>query len=720
MSFLTPMLLAGIALVGLPILLHLVMRRQPEQLVFPALRFVKNRRSSNQTRMRLQHWLLLALRCAAIALLAIGLARPVLRGSGLKGNPSGMLSAALVFDTSPSMAYLRQDQTNLERAQELGRWLATQLPGDSRVAVLDRTPLGRRRAADRDAALLRIDRLQTSGATRPLEQCLREAIEIVSEREGDRQEIYLFTNHAAASFSETTTAAVSELLNAHEEVKLYLVDVGQRASRNWGLSEVRVDPESVVAGSEVRLTAGLYTTTAPESNTGDNPIAVELWLQDASGNVTGNNVSGNVEKRGEQLLQPGTEAEPTAVEFALPSLEEGFYQGFVKLSAGDALTIDNERYFSLRVQPPQPVLIACANDEAAIFVDQALSPAGQELAGGYVTEVIRFSELATTSLDNYRSVLLLDPARLPDASWRALAEYAEQGGGVGLFLGRGITSSEWNRPPVQRLAPGPLKWRSREPTVLAPVNYGAPLLRPLAPYAEAIPWGAFPVYQHWVFEELDPDAVSIVPYRTGTPAIVTQRLGTGRVVTMTTPVSDAANDDAWNLLPTGPEPWPFLALTISTADYLTGVSEVQLNYETGQPARLPLPNNISGYVLRTPQGEPLRQNLAPGQTELLIGATTQAGNYRVEAGGQRGFNGGFSANVPGDAGWLTRREPSELREELGSEQVLVANSQEQLARQVDLGRVGRELYGWLICLVAVVLAGEQWVANRFYRQQLSR
>ncbi len=43
MGFVTPALLGGILLVGVPIALHLIMRREVQQFVFPALRFVQQR-----------------------------------------------------------------------------------------------------------------------------------------------------------------------------------------------------------------------------------------------------------------------------------------------------------------------------------------------------------------------------------------------------------------------------------------------------------------------------------------------------------------------------------------------------------------------------------------------------------------------------------------------------------------------------------------------------
>ena len=70
MAFMHAALLGGIALIAVPIVLHLIMRQKPKHLEFPALRFIKQRENSNRRRLRLRHLLLLLLRCAAIALLA--------------------------------------------------------------------------------------------------------------------------------------------------------------------------------------------------------------------------------------------------------------------------------------------------------------------------------------------------------------------------------------------------------------------------------------------------------------------------------------------------------------------------------------------------------------------------------------------------------------------------------------------------------------------------
>src|SRR5687768_2991583 len=123
LTFLTPLLLAGAALVAVPIVLHLIMRREPKHLVFPALRFIQKREESNRRRLRLRHLLLLLLRCAGIVLLALAIARPSVKSAGFVGDQEAPIAAALVFDTSVRMDYQHENKTRLQAAQETALWL---------------------------------------------------------------------------------------------------------------------------------------------------------------------------------------------------------------------------------------------------------------------------------------------------------------------------------------------------------------------------------------------------------------------------------------------------------------------------------------------------------------------------------------------------------------------------------------------------------------------
>ena len=77
MTFLNASLLAGLLAAAIPIAVHLMSRRKPQRVVFPATRFLKPQLESSRSRLRVQRWWLMALRILAVAALALALSRPL-------------------------------------------------------------------------------------------------------------------------------------------------------------------------------------------------------------------------------------------------------------------------------------------------------------------------------------------------------------------------------------------------------------------------------------------------------------------------------------------------------------------------------------------------------------------------------------------------------------------------------------------------------------------
>jgi hypothetical protein len=100
MVFLQPLalLLLGAALV--PPLLHLFQRRRPPDVVFPSMRYLRQTEREAQRTIRLRHLLLLLLRVAAVALVALAAGRPVVpAGIGAGHEPTALV---LLLDHSLS------------------------------------------------------------------------------------------------------------------------------------------------------------------------------------------------------------------------------------------------------------------------------------------------------------------------------------------------------------------------------------------------------------------------------------------------------------------------------------------------------------------------------------------------------------------------------------------------------------------------------------------
>jgi hypothetical protein len=714
MAFLHVALLGGALSIALPIVLHLIMRQQPRHVEFPALRFIKQRETANRRQVKFRHLLLLALRCGVLLFLALALARPSIVGSGVLGDQEAPVAAALVFDTDPRMQYRQQNQSRLEVAQETALWLVPQLPAESDVAVVDSRTASAVFSVDAGAARQRIERLNADSMSQPLALSIEAALKLVRESQRLRKEIYIFSDLASTAWSPDATRELNKRLAETMDVGIYVIDVGAKDPQNYGVDRLQLSGDVVSQTSALRLGADVTHIGAP------GPRELELYLLDRQSRAAAT--------RGRQALDFASGPSQHA-DFVLRGLVPGVHQGYVKLVGQDALQCDDQRWFTIEVRPPWKVLIVTPQDAArkaadyALFLSQALAPHAQRVKGeaAFACEVIGSAELTDAKLDAFGAVCLVDPRPLEPGVWQKLHAYVSAGGGLGIFLGRNASPAEaFNEPLAQELLPGPLtrQWNEPDGVYLAPQSNQHPVLAYFRGITDSIPWEVMPVFRHWQIAQLADGAAIVAAFSNNRPAIVDRPIGRGRVVTLTTPVSDPNRADAWNQLPTGEGAWPFQKLMQGMVQYLVGSAQQRLNYLAHDTAiiRLGPGNEFPIYVLDTPRGDLLRTPVDEKQNALIVTSTETPGNYRLRAGGgQDQANLGFSVNLPGSVSQLARVSGDELQAVFGDTPFRLAASREEIDRSVSAGRVGQELYPYLIVLVVLLLAGEQVLSNRFYQ-----
>ncbi len=710
MTFVNISLLAGAALIAVPIILHLIMRRKPTLLVFPALRFIQKRHDVNSRRLQLRHLLLLLLRAAVIALLAFALARPSVKLGVAGGSQEAPVAAALVFDAAPRMEYRHENKTRLEAAKELGHWLLAQLPEQSEVAVLDNHLAGTAAfQPDRGAAKDRITRLESISNSQPLPVVIESAIKLLRQSPLDRKEIYIFTDLSRGAWPSEQSLRMQQQLTELGDVALYLIDVGIREPVNFGLAELNLSGEVLSSRSPLRINTAISAVGKRETR------VVELYAIGPDSQPL---------KRSQETVEvlPG-EARP--LELRLGGLEEGTHQGYLRIAGQDGLAADDVRYFTVVVKPAWRVLIAAPKpaDRYAVFLAEALAPSVYRKRGQarFDCEISTLEELAQRPLAEYAAVFVLDPTPLQPALWKRLTDYTAEGHGLAIALGRNASPIDsFNEPQAQQLLPGKLLRQARRTDGslhLAPRDFQHPVLASFRQYAGAIPWDAFPVFRYWELDDLHKGVGMVLPYNDGRPALLERSVGQGRVLLMTTPISDRPNNSPWNLLPVG-EAWPFLILVNEMAAHLVGSSDQQFNYLAGQTAVLQLNpgKQHRGYLLTTPDGQQTPYTSDLNRRELPITTTDRVGNYQVKAGGVGGVNMGFSVNFAADQTRLDRLDEKELKEVFGPTKFHLAQTREQIERSVSTARVGRELFPPLILLLAAALGLELLMANRFYRE----
>ncbi len=711
-SFLLPLLLWGAALAAAPIILHLIMRRKPVLHSFPALRFLQQRAVANRRRLRVNHLLLLLLRIAALVLLAMSLARPVLRGAGWLPESEGPVAAAFVFDTAPRLALREGNQTRLERAAVMAKVLFSKLPSGSQVAVFDTagTPAAFAQAA---AAEARVDRLSTASHSVSLPGVIAAARRLLEAADLQRRELYVFTDCSQGAWSQTGERERDKPPEEGSLTTLYC-DIAAKAPRNFAIESLDLSGERIATGTPLAVTARI-SRVGPEAT---RQAAVEMVTAD-----------GRYVRRAAKAVSPG-EGRPEVARFEIGGLPPGIHQGRVILDGSDDLAADDNASFTVEVGSPSRVIVAAVKPatKTARLMTEALAPATLRKAGTarFAPEPVNIAALNATDWQKAAGIVLLDPPPLSERDAEAMANWVAEGHGLAVWLGPAARSAAaFNSAASRRLFGGDLVrvWRSPDAdNYLAPGSLDHPVLAAFRRVGDAVPWQDFPVFRHWEFTPGEPRsgvedhaATVVATYRNGMPAILEHRVGQGRVLVVTTPVGFFAGDpDAWNVLATGFEPWPFLILaneivlhTIDTA--------AERNVVAGKPVVLPLGRrDLPTAIVHTPAGEDFPVAIDRARGTATITATLEPGNYTVRAGGAvGGVADGFSVVLDPSATDFRRLSVEQLSEVLGPGHRLV-RTEEDLVRDVNLERIGSELFGWAIVLAALAMAADWIVANRFY------
>ena len=381
MSFLFPAFLAGALAVVIPIVLHFVRRQSAPPLAFSDLRFLRRAQTAAVRRRRLQEWLLLALRVAALLLLAAAFARPYIDATGLAGRPVTVVA----LDRSFSMAYPGM----FERARAAAREAVAAAPADDLVAVVefdDRARVVAQPGAGRDAAVAAIGRAGAGFGATGYAAALEAAAGLIGARDG---RIVVITDGQQSGWD----AGAGGLLPAGIEVTARLVEPGA---------------------------ANLAVTGFDVTAAGAAAVVVNAGGETRSGGVR--LIAGGAVIEAEELpLAPG----PNEIVFdaALPPA------GLLEVAVDDpgGLAADDRRYHLLGAA--EGVEVALVGSAADVFyLERALRAA--DGGGRFGVRHLEPAALAPPALDGVAAVWLLGTEGLDRSGRARLAAYVAAGGGL--------------------------------------------------------------------------------------------------------------------------------------------------------------------------------------------------------------------------------------------------------------------------------------------------
>ncbi len=206
-SFLQPLALLGLAAVSIPTLLHLMGRRLPPVVIFPAVRYLTDTEREHSRRLKLRNLLLLILRTAIILFLVLAAARPVSPlGAGQSHSPTAV---AFVIDNSLSSGAVVEGRRVLDLIRDAAtRALDRVEPGDRVWLVLaDGVP---RRMSHLDAARA-LDSLRPTPLRVDIGASVRAAAEVVANDPLGPGRVVVYSDLQLSALSSGEVAAAPVL-----------------------------------------------------------------------------------------------------------------------------------------------------------------------------------------------------------------------------------------------------------------------------------------------------------------------------------------------------------------------------------------------------------------------------------------------------------------------------------------------------------------------------
>lgn len=708
--FLNLLMLTGIAGAAVPLVLHLLSRAQYRTIDWGAMMFlgVTDQRQRQST--RLKQWILLAMRMAIVALLAMAMARPILSGFLQSLSPGSHVDAVIVIDCSASMAVEENGRQRIDLARRAAISVISQLTRGDRVAIVRADMPGQTTALSSDlqdvaqnTALLAVADTRADIAA-----SLTQAANLLDAGDSLNREIYIVTDRQALNWStlDDNFISVFQRRNSAEArpAKIFLVPVGGEENRNVAVEAFIAQTLPAVVKQPIELEVHVHNYG--QETAADIPIAI---------------ADGQKELYRTTVTIPGgaTSVVRSTVQFDAPRNVL-----LIASTRPDALPFDDRRYLSILVVPPLNVLIISGDEREGFFRKEsdflklALAPfAGSGDQGADPTAVTVTTPAKWPRLDPRKNpvTILANVSSFTDAQASDLEQYVYSGGGLLITAGNLLQSDNYNTVLYRQgagLLPGLLDdsmtSRATTPSGIIGIELSHPIFRFLRGRPDPVP--SIAVNRHVPVQTVRPDASTLITLSNGGPLLMERSAGRGKVMLLTTSI-----DADWTTLPLSGF---YLPLMQSTVRYLASSQLPTLNVRQGEPLVL----NVEGVSedkppkLQRPDDTQDQMELLPSvlSSELRYAKTQRPGIYRLKLKvGSDNRQWSFVVQPPAEESDLSVYPSGRIAQIQSSLDMNVLDSNAAaLASAVGKGRAGRELWLPMLLAALVLLGVETWYARR--------
>ena len=407
-AFANPWMLAGLAAVGLPVLVHYLTRARPRRIAFPPFKFLVEACAGQQAVHRLRTLVLLTIRCLAVLVLVALFARPFLKPVGAAANAEAGKRVVVVLDASLSMRAVQREVPLFARAQAEAADVLRALESGTEAAVIleGATPRPLLPALSKNIPALHDELVKTQPTFETGDPAA--ALALAKKILGGPGTIYIFSD-----FQKSNWEGVQELPGG---VICRLRPVTTEAVDNVAITAARLVPAEPVAGEPVELVCTVFNCT-PRPR--EENVRLEL---------------GDFTHEARVALAPFGTAD-AAFNVVFP--RAGLFTGKASLPPDD-LREDNTRYVAAQVSKALQILLVSDSDDtdqrsAAFYISRALVPSPQAAPG--LALVRRHSQDTDRGVLETADVFVLAaPAMLTGEAVEIISRRVNEGARLIVFL----------------------------------------------------------------------------------------------------------------------------------------------------------------------------------------------------------------------------------------------------------------------------------------------
>ncbi len=193
MQFVFPGLLWALALLAIPIIIHLFYFRRFKKVYFSNVRFLKEVKQETSSRNKIKNLLILFMRLLAIAALIFAFAQPFLASD--KQVKSGTKGVSIYIDNSFSMSAEADDESLLQRAKKKAIEIVEAYNETDKIQILSSDFEGKhQRFVSKEEARGLIDEIEKSPATRELDRVIDRMKQAMKTERFDNKFVYLISD----------------------------------------------------------------------------------------------------------------------------------------------------------------------------------------------------------------------------------------------------------------------------------------------------------------------------------------------------------------------------------------------------------------------------------------------------------------------------------------------------------------------------------------------